>query len=118
MKTKTIALWMGVILLSVSPAFADEGMDHDAMMDQANSELLNVGNKICPVSGEVIAAMGDGKGIQVEHEGKIYNLCCGMCVKDFEKDPGMYIQKINAELENSSDASHGDDGNAHSEPGN
>ena len=117
-QTKMIILWMGVILLSVSPVIADEGMDHDAMMDHADSELPNVGNKICPVSVEVIAEMGDGKGMQVEHEGKAYNLCCAMCVKDFKKDPAMYIQKINGELENSDDAAHGDDGNAHSEHGN
>jgi len=55
------------------------------------TEAVNVGNKICPVSGERIK---EEEAFQVEHEGKIYNLCCKMCVKDFKKDPEKYIEKL------------------------
>ena len=54
-------------------------------------ESVDVGNKICPVSGEKIK---EGEVYQVEHEGKIYNLCCKACQKDFKKDPGKYIEKL------------------------
>ena len=54
-------------------------------------ESVDVGNKICPVSGEKIK---EGEVYQVEHEGKIYNLCCKACTKDFKKDPQKYIEKL------------------------
>lgn len=60
------------------------------------TEAVNVGNKICPVSNEKIK---EGEKYQVEHEGKIYNLCCKMCLKDFKKDPQKYIKKVEEELE-------------------
>ena len=57
---------------------------------------VEVGNKICPVSGE--EAGGMGPVFPYEHEGKIYNLCCEMCALDFKKDPQKYIAKVNEEL--------------------
>lgn len=60
------------------------------------AEVVNVGNKICPVSGEAIDSMGES--FKVEHEGKEYNLCCKMCVKDFEKNPEKYIKIVEAEV--------------------
>ena len=57
--------------------------------------LSNVGNKICPVSGDKIPTPGE-KGdmgdepVKYEYNGKIYNLCCKMCVKDFKKNPEKY----------------------------
>lgn len=58
-------------------------------------EVIDVGNKICPVSGEEIK---EDEVIKVEHEGKIYNFCCKACVKDFKKDPQKYIKKVEEEL--------------------
>ncbi len=57
--------------------------------------VVNVGNKVCPVSGESIGSMGDA--FKVQHDGKEYNLCCKMCVKDFEKNPEKYIKIVEAE---------------------
>jgi len=60
-----------------------------------SKEAVEVGNKICPVSaGEVPVSgekgsMGDKPG-RVEYKGKIYNLCCPMCVKDFKNNPEKY----------------------------
>ena len=51
-------------------------------------------NHVCPVSGQ--EAMGTGKTVYVEHQGKQYALCCSMCVKDFNKDPDAYAAKANA----------------------
>ena len=49
---------------------------------------VEVGNKICPVSKEKVGEMGDV--VKYEYNGKIYNLCCPMCKKNFAKDPKKY----------------------------
>ncbi len=81
-------------------------MDHK---DEKKSDLPNVGNKICPVSGRPVTAKGSP--VEVEYEGKAYNVCCKMCAKSFKKDPEKFIKIINEEL-GSSDSdkkdSHGD----------
>ena len=53
---------------------------------------VEIGNKICPISGEKVGGMG--KVETVEYNGKVYNLCCAMCKKDFLKDPEAAIKKI------------------------
>ena len=53
--------------------------------------LSAAGNKICPVSGEKVK----DEAVQMAYNGKIYNLCCPLCVKDFTKDPEKYITIIN-----------------------
>lgn len=58
-------------------------------------EVVNVGNKICPVSGDKIN--GDVKATY-EYEGKVYNFCCPMCIEEFKKDPQKYIKKVDEEL--------------------
>jgi YHS domain-containing protein len=50
----------------------------------------NVGNKICPVSGESVEGMGGA--VSYEYKGKLYNMCCKMCSKDFEKDPEKFAK--------------------------
>lgn len=60
----------------------------------AAEEVVEYGNTICPISGEKIAA---GEEIKYEYEGVNYNLCCKMCIKDFEKDPEKYIKKMDVE---------------------
>ncbi len=59
-------------------------------------EAVNVGNKICPVSGEKIGH-GGMEAATYEYQGKIYNFCCAGCISDFKKDPGKYIKKIEEE---------------------
>lgn len=74
--------------------------EHQAVIETAPKEAVNVGNKICPVSGEKI-----GEGMEpatYEYEGKIYNFCCAMCVDEFKKDPEKYIKKIKEELQTES----------------
>lgn len=76
--------------------------DMDSMMDhkaEKKSDLPNVGNKICPVSGKPVTAKGSP--VEVEYEGKAYNVCCKMCAKSFKKDPEKFIKIINEELEGS-----------------
>lgn len=61
-----------------------------AISEEVPAKAVEVGNKICPVSGEKVGEMG--KTITIEHNGKVYNLCCAMCVKDFNKDPQKFAK--------------------------
>ncbi len=54
------------------------------LANEAEVVPVEVGNKICPVSGEKVGEMGDV--VKVEHNGKMYNLCCSMCKKDFNNN--------------------------------
>lgn len=51
----------------------------------------DVGNTVCPVSGEKIE---ESKKATYEYKGKIYNFCCPMCISDFKKNPEKYIEKM------------------------
>ena len=66
------------------------------------TKLINVGNTICPVSKEKVDAM---QPVQVLYMDKLYNLCCKMCLKDFNKDPEKYIAMI-PDLEKQAGASN------------
>lgn len=57
---------------------------------------VEVGNKICPVSGEKVGEMGEI--VKYEYKGKVYNLCCAMCVKDFQNDPEKYSKIADEEM--------------------
>ena len=114
MKTTTL---IGAICLSVifgGAVVAHEGHDHGTTSDgtlsasDAVKEKVSaagtmttkptiVMNKICPVSGDKIGGEM-GEAVPIEYEGKTYYLCCTMCIKDFQKDPQKYIDKINAEM--------------------
>lgn len=47
--------------------------------------IVDVGNKICPVSGQAV----DGKTF-TEYNGKRYGFCCAMCPATFAGDPEKY----------------------------
>ena len=123
MKNKTITLGIIMMFIVAAPVFAgdepmpdgtvmehamptgdavDGGMMGDVMTDDqmaddaAEGEVVNFGNKICPISGEKVGEMGEV--VSVEYNGKSYNLCCAMCKKDFLKDPEKYIQKMTEQM--------------------
>lgn len=62
-------------------------------LSEESTVKIEVGNKICPISGEKIKP---GKEHKVEYNGKVYNLCCSMCDKDYKKDPQAAIEKLEA----------------------
>ena len=90
MKSKMFALTMFAVLSLSVAACADNMADQKASAPAEASQAVNVGNKLCPVSGEKVGEMGEV--ITIEHNGKIYNLCCPMCKKDFMKDPDKYTK--------------------------
>ena len=61
---------------------------------ESTEQAEDVGNKICPVSGEKI---DEETKATYEYQGKIYNFCCPMCIDEFKKDPEKYIEKIDEE---------------------
>ncbi len=62
-------------------------------------EAVNIGNKVCPVSGEKISDIikSGMKPATYEYKGKIYTFCCAACIEDFKKEPEKYIKKIEEE---------------------
>ena len=66
---------------------------------EGEAKAVEAGNKICPVSGHPVDDGKMGEAIKYEYNGKIYNLCCKMCVKDFQKDPEKYSKIAQDEVE-------------------
>ncbi len=91
---KITALILGVFLLATSPIFAQQ-IPAAAQV----SQLEDVHNKTCPVSGDAVAGskMGD-KPVTFEYNGKLYHLCCPMCIKDFKKNPEKYSKIAEDEI--------------------
>ena len=56
------------------------------------SNSVNVGKKMCPVSGEEVT----GKHF-VDYNGKRYGLCCPMCANKFKRDPEKYLKKMTSQ---------------------
>ena len=99
-----VVLGLGVFILN-SLVYAHEKEAHKGSMvdgeitaEKMKSGTINVGNAICPISGELISDVGEGNGVQIEHEGKIYNVCCKFCAKDFKKNPEKFIKIIENNL--------------------
>lgn len=68
----------------------------DATTAATAKEAVNVGNKICPVSGDKIK---EETKATYEYEGRIYNFCCPQCIEEFKKEPQKYIKKVEEELQ-------------------
>ncbi len=88
-----------LIALSSAPAVAGAGPDGKAAANSASA--VDVGNKICPVTGEKIGSMEHEKATKIEYKGKSYNLCCPMCAAEFKKNPEKYVKIVAKELESS-----------------
>jgi YHS domain-containing protein len=73
-----------------------------SMMEDVQKEMepvptpIGIGNKICPISGKPVEKMGGP--VEIEHNGKLYNLCCKMCAKDFQADPEKFMKKAEEEM--------------------
>lgn len=83
-----------ISLIISANTFLLSGLSHNNIYAQSeNSKAVNVGNKICPVTGDKV----DGK-TTYEYQGKVYNFCCPACIPEFKKDPEKYIKKVEEEL--------------------
>lgn len=61
---------------------------------QETTEAVDVGNTVCPVSGDTI---NPETKATYEYQGKIYNLCGPMCVDEFKNNPDEYVAVIEEE---------------------
>ena len=98
MNTKSLILTFAFLGLSGGFVFA-QGIPSTedvqvVTLTTPTSNAVEVGNKICPVSGEKVPAPGEkgpmGGPVKIMYKGRIYNLCCPMCVKNFKKNPEKY----------------------------
>jgi YHS domain-containing protein len=87
--------YVGIFFFAGIGLLYGEEMKKDAATD-ATLEKIEVGNKVCPVSGDKI---DDKARATYEYQGKVYNFCCPACIDEFKKDPDKYIKKVNEELE-------------------
>ena len=109
MNTKSLVLALVVLVLPTGFIFAQEDAKQAQPPAAAQAEAakpVEVGNKICPVSGDKVPAPGEkgtmgAEPVKYEYNGKIYNLCCPMCVKDFKKDPEKYSAIADKEVNDS-----------------
>ncbi|MCR4336222.1 MAG: TRASH domain-containing protein [Candidatus Omnitrophica bacterium] len=99
---KFVLMFAVVVLFAGSQAYAEQEATSAApavvAAEGTGEEKVDVGNLICPVGGEEISKMGNGTGYAVEHNGKIYHLCCEMCLKDFQADPEKYTKIAEEEV--------------------
>ena len=58
----------------------------------ADGEKKNVTNKSCPVSGGPVS-----EKIRAEYKGQYVYMCCEGCLKEFEKNPEVYVAKLSKE---------------------
>lgn len=88
-----ISMVSGMVLAAVVSVQAQD----IASKTNTDSLAVNVGNTICPISGEKVGQEGM-QPATYEYEGKIYNFCCPMCIETFKKDPQACIKKVQEEL--------------------
>ena len=90
-----MVLMLSIIILSVGYVYAEENSLVTGVTTEQNKPV-EVGNKLCPVTKEKVGEMG--KTETIEYKGKVYNLCCAMCRKDFNKDPEKYSKIADEEV--------------------
>lgn len=67
--------------------------DASGSVQQEASAITDVGNKICPLTGEPV----DGK-TYAEYKGRRYGLCCPECGSNFWQDPDTYSMLAEKEV--------------------
>ncbi|MDO8579937.1 MAG: YHS domain-containing protein [Candidatus Omnitrophota bacterium] len=115
---KSTLMITGILLMLLGGGHVFAQMENP---DASETKAVEVGNKICPVSGEKIAAPGEknemGGAVQYEYNGKIYNFCCPMCIKDFKKNPEKYSKIAEDEAAKEKMMQDGEEQKNHSDPG-
>ena len=85
---------LGILILFGSQAVQAQNAPSEEKAADEVSKPQDVGNKICPVTGEKI---DEKTKATYEYKGEIYNFCCTMCIDEFKKDPEKYIKKVEEE---------------------
>ncbi len=53
----------------------------------AKAAAVRVNNAVCPVTDDKVDMKSP---VTIEYKGEIYNLCCPMCIAEFNKNPDKY----------------------------
>jgi YHS domain-containing protein len=93
-KNTVLGLIFCGLLLTSGVVFAGTVASSIQPSDASALKSQEVGNKICPVTGEKI---DENSKVTYEYKGKIYNLCCSGCIEEFRNNPEKYIKIIEAE---------------------
>ncbi|MDD5246027.1 MAG: YHS domain-containing protein [Candidatus Omnitrophica bacterium] len=92
MKKIILAVFLFAFPLILTSSGFSQYITEDTVQASLPEEM---GNTICPVSGEKIDPQTKAT---YEYQGRIINFCCPVCVEEFKKDPEKYIKKIDEEL--------------------
>lgn len=98
-KFRWIFTFAGSIALSVFPMVGYTTDEHSSHEEHAQHETMKGDPytlSTCPVSGQKLGSMGDP--ITLIHEGRQIQLCCSGCQAKFEKEPQVYLEKIDKEM--------------------
>jgi len=90
-----VLAFASVLLLGCQSVGAEKETSEPAVQIREGAQEFNVGNKICPVSGEEI---DEESKAAYEYNGVIYNFCSPECIEEFKKDPQKYVDKVEKEL--------------------
>ena len=81
-----------ILALSALLVFAEYGLTSEEYNRSEETQLIKVGNELCPVSGEKVGGMG--QAVEYEYNGKIYTFCCAGCIDTFKADPEKYAKLV------------------------
>ena len=96
-KKTFMSIIVGIFMFNavfVTYGMCDPVNTKDAGKSASAIVATRVNNLLCPVTGEKVDMKNP---VTVERDGKIYNLCCPMCIAEFKKYPAKYIAKIEAQ---------------------
>ena len=87
----TISISLGIFAscCTKAPAPADDSNDTES---NASAKADGYSLKVCVVSGEELGGMGEP--YVHNHEGVTVKFCCEPCLKKFNKEPEVYLAKL------------------------
>ncbi len=97
MKSKFLLVpaFASLLMFGCQSVGVEKEIDGPAVRIKEGIEKFNIGNKICPVSGEEI---DEENKATYEYNGVIYNFCSPECIEEFKKEPQKYVDKVEKEL--------------------
>lgn len=82
------------------PSLAGASENQASMSHTMKGEKASTGYhytlSTCPVSGQELEAMGDP--VVYNYKGREIRFCCPGCIREFEKEPQKYIEKIDTAM--------------------
>ncbi len=89
---------MLIAAVLVSGGLVMGGMPSVMAEENVAAKLVDIGNKICPVSGEKVDASSGMAPVTYEYNGKLYHLCCPGCISMFKANPEKYSKIADDEV--------------------